>query len=287
MNMLALSLFAIDPAGLGGLLVRGRAGPARDALRAIQRCGGAGGADQRQLPAQAVGAKAHADLHGLFQHRQRRLDIGQSGAGGRDCGARLLLFLAPFGGEGLAVSLKRLAPAHDFNAGGKVGGRLHFKAQAKAIQQLRAQFALFRIAAAHQHKARRMAHAQALALNHVFARRGDVEQKIDEVILQQVYFVDIKKPAMGARQKAGLESLLACRQRAFNVECTDHAVLRRPQRQIDHGGRFLPGFDGNFLAFARCALSAEPGQLFGRAFIGAARDHGALGQEGGERAHGG
>ena len=32
MNMLALRLFAIDPAGLGGLRVRGRAGPARDEL---------------------------------------------------------------------------------------------------------------------------------------------------------------------------------------------------------------------------------------------------------------
>jgi magnesium chelatase subunit D len=37
MNTLALSLFAIDPAGLGGLLVRGRAGPARDELLACVR----------------------------------------------------------------------------------------------------------------------------------------------------------------------------------------------------------------------------------------------------------
>ena len=37
MNALALRLFAIDPAGLGGLLVRGRAGPARDELVACVR----------------------------------------------------------------------------------------------------------------------------------------------------------------------------------------------------------------------------------------------------------
>lgn len=37
MNALALRLFAIDPAGLGGLLLRGRAGPARDALVASMR----------------------------------------------------------------------------------------------------------------------------------------------------------------------------------------------------------------------------------------------------------
>jgi len=49
MNMLALSLFAIDPAGLGGLLVRGRAGPARDALIAALREMTAG-APVRRLP---------------------------------------------------------------------------------------------------------------------------------------------------------------------------------------------------------------------------------------------
>lgn len=37
MNALARRLYAIDPAGLGGLLVRGRAGPARDALVAAMR----------------------------------------------------------------------------------------------------------------------------------------------------------------------------------------------------------------------------------------------------------
>jgi magnesium chelatase subunit D len=49
MNMLALRLFAIDPAGLGGLLVRGRAGPARDALVAAMREMMAG-APVRRLP---------------------------------------------------------------------------------------------------------------------------------------------------------------------------------------------------------------------------------------------
>jgi magnesium chelatase subunit D len=49
MNMLALSLFAIDPAGLGGLLVRGRAGPARDALIVALREMTAG-APVRRLP---------------------------------------------------------------------------------------------------------------------------------------------------------------------------------------------------------------------------------------------
>lgn len=49
MNALALRLYAIDPAGLGGLLVRGRAGPARDALVAAVREMMAG-APVRRLP---------------------------------------------------------------------------------------------------------------------------------------------------------------------------------------------------------------------------------------------
>ena len=82
-----------------------------------------------------------------------------------------------------------------------------------------------------------MANAQALALDHVLAGRCDVEQQIDQVILEQIGLVDIKKAAMRARQQPRLERLDALAQRAFEIERTDHAVLRGAERQIDDRDR--------------------------------------------------
>ena len=126
---------------------------------------------------------------------------------------------------------------HDLDARRQIGRRAHLDRQAEAVEQLRAQFALLRIAAADQHEARRVAHAQALALDDVLARGRDVEQQVDEVILEQVDLVDVEEAAVGARQQAGLERLHALRQRAFEVERADDAVLGRAERQVDHRHR--------------------------------------------------
>ena len=88
---------------------------------------------------------------------------------------------------------------------GNVGRRLDLDGEAETVEQLRAQFAFFRIAAADQHEAGRMAHAEALALDDVDAGGRDVEQKIDEMVLEQIDFVDVEKAAIGLGEQAGLE----------------------------------------------------------------------------------
>ena len=93
------------------------------------------------------------------------------------------------------------------------------------------------IAAADQHEARRVAHAQALALDDVLAGRRDVDQQVDQVILEQIHFVDVEKAAMRAREQAGLERLHALRERALEVERADDAVLGGAERQVDHRHR--------------------------------------------------
>ena len=97
------------------------------------------------------------------------------------------------------------------------------------------QFAFFRVAAADQHEARGVPHAEALALDHVLARGGDVEQEIDEMVLEQIDLVDIEKAAIGLREQARLEGFFAMRERALEIERADDAILGRAQRQIDDG----------------------------------------------------
>jgi hypothetical protein len=118
-------------------------------------------------------------------------------------------------------------------------GLAHLDRQAEPVQKLRAQFALFGVAGAHQHEARGMADRQPLALDDVLARLRHVEQQIDEVILQQVDLVDIEIAAIGPRQQARLERLFALGQGAFDIQRADDAVLGRAERQVDHRGRFL------------------------------------------------
>ena len=85
--------------------------------------------------------------------------------------------------------------------------RLDVDREAESVEQLRPQLPLLRIAAPDQHEARRMADAQALALDDIHARSRDVEQEIDEMILEQIHLVDIEKSAIGVRQQPRLERI--------------------------------------------------------------------------------
>ena len=82
-----------------------------------------------------------------------------------------------------------------------------------------------------------MTHAQPLALDHVLARRRDIEQHVDQVVLQQVDLVDVEEAAVGAREQSGLEHLLAVGKSALQIQGSDDAVLGRAERQIDHRHR--------------------------------------------------
>ena len=79
MNALALRLFAIDPAGLGGLLVRGRAGPARDELVACVR---AMMADAAREQAREEGAEAMAEARRDAVRDAVRKAAAKKGGGG-------------------------------------------------------------------------------------------------------------------------------------------------------------------------------------------------------------
>ncbi len=139
------------------------------------------------------------------------------------------------------IALVLIAAPHDHDAGRQVVRRAHFDRQAKAVEQLRAQVALLRIAAADEHESRRVTHAEAFTLDDVLAGGRDVEQQVDQVVLEQVHFVDVEEAAMGPRQQAGLEGLLALRQRTLEIERADDAVFGRTQRHVHDRDRRQTG----------------------------------------------
>ncbi len=135
------------------------------------------------------------------------MTVRQQGARRGDPGDDRRFFRRPFGDEGVGRAVERVAALDDGDPLLEVGRRPHLDRQAEAVEQLRPQLALLGVAAADQHDARRVADAQPLALDDILARRGDVEQQVDDVILEQVDLVDVEEAAVGARQQPRLEAL--------------------------------------------------------------------------------
>ena len=243
------------------------------------------GAQQGQLRAQPIRAEPHAQPGRILQHRVGHLDGGQQVPRRLDPLADAGVLRPPLGGEAGAVPVERVAAPYDSDPRRDLAGRLHLDRQPESVEQLRAQLALLRVAAADQHEARRVADAQAFPLHHVLAGRGHVDQEVHQVVLQQVHLVDIQEAAVGAGEQAGFERLLAAGQRAFQVERAHHPVLRRPQRHVDHGyrGHVLRCLAGRAVP----ALGAEPRLALRCAIVRASRHHGHSRQQAGQRAHGG
>ena len=75
-----------------------------------------------------------------------------------------------------------------------------------------------------------------VALDARDARGSGVEQRVHEVIGQEVDLVDVEDALMGAGQEPGLECLLAL-ERSPEVECAHQPIETRSQRQLDERGR--------------------------------------------------
>ena len=114
---------------------------------------------------------------------------------------------------------------HDLHTLGGIVNAAHIDGQGKAVKELRAQVALFRIHRADEDETRRMAETDAFAFDHVHAHRRRVQQQVNHVIVQQVYFVNVENAAIGSRQHAGVELALALLNRFFDVERADHAIF--------------------------------------------------------------
>ncbi len=111
-----------------------------------------------------------------------------------------------------------------------------FDGEAEAVEELRAEFAFLGVAGADEHEAGGVADRQAFAFHDVLAGLRHVEEEVDDVVLEQVHLVDVEVAAVGAGEEAGFEGLFAPRERAFDVERADDAVLGHAEGQVDRPG---------------------------------------------------
>ena len=146
--------------------------------------------------------------------------------------ASCVLVRAPLAREGSRIALEGQPPPDDLGAHGGVRRADHLDAQAEAVEQLRTQLALLDVHRADQQEARVVHGGDGVALDARDARGRGVEQRVDEVIGQQVDLVDVEDAAVGAREQPGLEGLLAV-QGASEVERADEAIEARAERQLD------------------------------------------------------
>ena len=153
---------------------------------------------------------------------------------------------------------------------------------------MRAQFALFRVATAHQHKASGVADTQAFALDTVLARRGLIDEEIHQVVFQQVDLIDVEKATVGLGQQPWLKDLLATGHEPLEVERTQNAIFGGAQGEVHH--RHGDAFGARLGFRAARATGAGWAQARGRirwALVWAAGHHLDGGQHGRQCSHGG
>ena len=191
------------------------------------------GAGHHQIGAHPVDVESCAQRRDPIQFGIRQHHLGHQSAGGGDP-------LPQFGvGGGVALCepdrvglVGQPGPDH-LAADRHVAGGRDVDGQAEPVQQLRTQFALFGIHRADQHEPRIMGVRDTVALDVHPAHRGGVEQDVDEVVGQQVDFVDVEHAAVRTGQQPRREGVLAVAQHLLQVQRSDHPVLGGADREFD------------------------------------------------------
>ena len=99
-----------------------------------------------------------------------------------------------------------------------------------------------------------MGEGNAFTFHDVNTHGSRIEQHVHDVIVEQIYFVDIKQSAVGIGKHACLEMALAFLDGLFDIQRTDNAVFRGRDRQVyERCGPAVKGqgfpADGAFPAF--------------------------------------
>ena len=132
----------------------------------------------------------------------------------------------------LGVLFEREAALDDFDALFGVGDAANVHGQAKAVEELRAEFAFFGIHRADEHELGGMLKRDAFAFDDVDAHRRRIEQEVDDVVVEQVDFVHVQNAAIGVGEDARLEFLFAFFDGGLDVERADDAVFGGADGQI-------------------------------------------------------
>ena len=189
---------------------------------------GNGGPVHGDVSPHAIDVKVHADACNQVQHGIVQL-YGREPVSRLDESRALPLFcLSPLRQEPLGVAIKGNAPPHHFRAHLDIALGLHVHRQTKTVQQLRPQFAFLGIHRANEDKGGWMAHRNAFALNIIHAHSGGIEQDIDQVVAEQIHFVDVQQATMCCRQEARLKMLFTALQGTLDIQGPDDPVLGGP-----------------------------------------------------------
>ena len=84
----------------------------------------------------------------------------------------------------MRLRLKGDTAAHNLPAVGGFQDSIHLYGQAKPVQQLRPQVALFRVHSAHQNKLGGVTYRHTFALNVVPAHGRRIQQHVDQVVIE-------------------------------------------------------------------------------------------------------
>src|ERR1700737_2898786 len=165
----------------------------RDAAVGGQRLGG--------LPPHKIGP-VPVDLQADVELRERPQDPGRHddvreaddrlGDPRPDLGILLGEALAELG----RMRFPFLPPLDDLDALPDVLDAFDVDRQAESVEQLRAEATLFRVHGAAQDEAGGMPDRDAFALDHVHTHGGGIEQHVDQVVVEQVDFIDIEDVAV-------------------------------------------------------------------------------------------
>ena len=113
--------------------------------------------------------------------------------------------------------------------------------QTEAVKELWTDIALLRVHRADEYKTRRMRIGHALALHRVHTHSRSIQQHIDNMVVQQIDFINIENITVRLRQNACLKLLLAMLNRMLYIQRAHNAILCRADRQLynAHLQRFL------------------------------------------------
>jgi hypothetical protein len=110
--------------------------------------------------------------------------------------------------------------------------------QREAITQLGSEVALLGIHRADERERSGVSEADSVAFDPIDAARGRVEQHVDEVVVEQIYLVDVQEPAIGAGEQPGVELVLSL-ERVGHRERPGHLLAGRSERQCHERDRPL------------------------------------------------
>src|SRR3990172_7999496 len=93
----------------------------------------------------------------------------------------------------------------------------------------------------------------AFALDHVHTHRSGVQQDIHDVVIKQVYFVNVEQTAVGGGKHTRLEVTFPFLDGLFDIKRAYHAIFRRGDGQVHKGG--CSHVSGDVLSYSEAFLA--------------------------------